>query len=629
MTVSGNLTRNGNLTVNSDVDADGTGTFNQTAGTISTTNGDLHLTAADVTLNGTAVNVGTGTMTVVDSQSGTIGLGAANCGGTCGLTLDGSELDKVVAWDLEIGTDTGGAVFVDGVTGAQSADIQLMDIHSGGMATFDNQSEFRNIILSADDIAVNGQLSVGGGVFGLRTSDGGTLGVGTAAGDMTLDSTELAFLRAGFLSLFTTGNATLGNVTINSANITREFDVWGRGLNLQGPLVSPVDTTLRTFGSGQGIVLNDSGNFFGGTLNLFTGSGGDVSISNLFNNGQTVRLGNSNIGGGFSLTTPQAIQFVGGVNANGTVVVSSTSNGIGFDDGAFLNAGTGAIRLNTAGNLTLGQLISGSSSLHAIHLEVGGAVIDGGDIGGEDIIAANGGLFARTTNGFGTEDNPIETRIHTLDLTNSTNGDISFFETDSLHLANLTQGSNGDIFGSYNGMLSGSDNIEIIIGRFFIKDRASGLTLSQELGDTGKDRDALSIERTIDNIIDLEFASGANRFDWDPADGSPAGKIKKSGAPGGENVDDLFGEPFPLVEVEDGNPADGDLAHLENVWHWNEFNDEKAKEADSRKKKKAVKKKTKKEVKKTAAKPRKRRQEKKDSGILSFFKKAGSILSFK
>ncbi len=633
MTVNGNFTRNGDLAINTDVNADGTGTFNQTTGTFNTTNGHLNITASDVTLAGTAVTTGSGTMTVADSQNGTVGLGATNCGGACSLTLDGTELQKITTSKLTAGSTTGGAVFVDAVTGAQSAGIGTVNLNSQGLATFDNQSTFNNLNVSADDVVINDVLTAtNNGTLTLGTSDGGTLGVGTGMGDMTVDATELALLRAGTLNLgdSTTGNLTLGSVTINSENITQGFNAVTAGaLSIQNALVSQVNTMLRSSGAGQGITLNQAGNFFGGTLGLFTGAGGNVAISNLTNNGQTVRLGTSNVGGTFSLSTSRMIQFVGGFRANGTVVVSSTLSGIAFNNGAFLNAGAGTLRLNTAGNLTLGQLISGSSSAQAIHLNVGGAVIDGGDIGGEDIIAATGGLFARTTNGFGTEANPIETRIRTLDITNSGGGDISFFETDSLHIANLTQGGSGDIFGSFNGTLTGEDNIEILIGRFFITDRATGLTLSQELGDTGKDRDALAVERTINNIIDLEFASGANRFDWDPASTSPAGRIKQAGTPAGPHLDDLFSEPFPLVEVKKGNPKDGDLAHLENVWHWNQLNEEETEEAKVRKKKKVAKKKRQKKVKKVAVKKRNSRQDKNDSGVLSFFRKAGSILSFK
>ena len=636
LTNNGNFTRNGALAINTDADADGNGDFNHDGGTFSTTNGNLNLTTDDVVLGGTGlVNTGAGTMSVQAADNGTFGLGAANCGGACGVTLSGAELQNITSARLSAGSSTGGAVFVDGVSAANSAGLGQVDIVSGGTATFDNQSTFKNLDVAADDIAVNDVLSAGTGTLTVRTSDGGTLGVGSATGDMTLDADELGRLRAGTLNVgdSATGDLTLGNVTLDGAKITQGFNAsTGGALSLQGALVSPVNTTLRSSGAGQGIVLNNSGHFFGGTLGLFTGSGGSVSISNLSNGGQALRLGNSSIGGGFSVNASTAIHFTGGVNANGTVNVANTSSGgILFDDGAFLNSGSGTLRLQTPGSLTLGRLISASSASNAIQLQVGGSVIDGGDTGGEDIVAATGGLVVRTGNGFGTEDNPIEIRVASLDLINSA-GDISFFETDDIDIVRLVQEGEGNIFGSYNGMLTGEDNIEIMQGLFFITNRLNGVTLSQELGDTGKDRNALAVERTINNLIDFEFANGSNRFDLQVVDASPAGWIRQAGPAGGLFFHRLFDERFALVDVKDGNPKDGDQAHLENVWHWSQPLDQIEKEKPQAKKEKKVARKTVKKkpvAKKTRSKKSQPAKKKKDEGFLSFFKKAGEVLSFK
>ncbi len=635
-TNNGNFTRNGTLALNADANADGTGTFSHDGGTFSTTNGNFNLTADDMVLGGTGlVKSGSGTMSVQVSDNGSIGLGAANCGGACGTSLSGAELQNITSTRLVLGKSTGGAVFVDGVSSTNSAGLGQVDLLSAGTATFDNQSTFKNLNVAADDIAVNDVLSTGTGTLTVRTSDGGTLGVGSSTGDMTLDATELDFLRAGTLNLgdSATGNLSLGNVTLNATQITQGFGAFtGGGLTVNGALVSPVNTTLSSAGVGQGIVLNNTGNFFGGSLGLFTGSGGSAAISNLNNQGQTLRLANSSLGGGFSLNTSTGIRFIGNVTANGAVNVSNTSgSGILFDDGASLHSGNGTLRLQTPGSLTLGRIVSNSSAANAIQLQIGGAVIDGGDSGGEDIVAATGGLWVRTGSGFGTEENPIEIRVASLDLINSGGGDISFFETDSIDLIQLMQGGDGNIFGSYDGMLTGEDNIEIMQGKFFITNRLNGVTLSQELGATGKDRDALAIERTVNNLIDLEFAGGANRFEWSPGSASPAGWVRRGGPAGGLFYQRLFQDPFTLVEVKDGNPADGDLAHLENVWHWQERGDKGPEQVKKENKEKKVKKTVKKKSPEKKARANKTRAKKpeQDEGFLSFFSKAGEIFSFK
>ena len=88
----------------------------------------------------------------------------------------------------------------------------------------------------------------------------------------------------------------------------------------------------------------------------------------------------------------------------------------------------------------------------------GGGIFDGDSDGSIDIEVEDGRLVAVSNGGFGTSANPIETTLNSIDLTNSTTGDVNIYELDGIEISSLTQSvDGGDIAVSYSGSLSGQD----------------------------------------------------------------------------------------------------------------------------------------------------------------------------
>ena len=160
----------GTLTLEADGNtADGTGNVNIAAAGSLTSSRDINITAADLVItSGGTINSSTLGMTILSSTGGTIGLGDTSCGGTCSMSISGAELESmtVSSGDLVIGATTGGNVFVDNITSANSANISnRVTLNTAGSVTFEsNASVFSSILdINADgDITFNANVTFGG-----------------------------------------------------------------------------------------------------------------------------------------------------------------------------------------------------------------------------------------------------------------------------------------------------------------------------------------------------------------------------------------------------------------------------------------------------------------------------------
>jgi filamentous hemagglutinin family protein len=117
-------------------------------------------------------------------------------------------------------------------------------------------------------------------------------------------------------------------------------------------------------------------------------------------------------------------------------VVMDAGNAITMADGTEINVGAGLIDLTAVQDITVSRLVTTNSSATAIQLtSSSGGIVDGGDTGGADIVAANGTLVA-DSKGFGTA-NAIETTVSAVDITVG-NNTIRLVETDGLTLAGIS-----------------------------------------------------------------------------------------------------------------------------------------------------------------------------------------------
>jgi filamentous hemagglutinin family protein len=163
VTVNGTVSTGAASAINADSDANGSGTFAVTAaGSILTNNNTLSITADDIDLQGT-LNAGLSDITVLVSDNGTIGLG--NTAGD--MTIDGSELQNITAANLILGSTTNGNVTVDGISAANSDNIGMVTINSGGNIDFSNNDSVFNAlnVHAVTDINVNTNLETDTGNF--------------------------------------------------------------------------------------------------------------------------------------------------------------------------------------------------------------------------------------------------------------------------------------------------------------------------------------------------------------------------------------------------------------------------------------------------------------------------------
>ncbi|HIO24214.1 MAG TPA: hypothetical protein EYN22_07490 [Nitrospinaceae bacterium] len=232
----------------------------------------------------------------------------------------------------------------------------------------------------------------------------------------------------------------------------------------------------------------------------------------------------------------------------------------------------GVITLQSSGDLTLtSSLSSSSSSDSAISLiSTGGGIFDGDSDGSTDIEAANGRLVAVSNGGFGTSANPIETTLSSIDLTNSTTGDVNIYETDGLEISSLTQNADGeDITVSYSGSLSGRDlatfpDSSLGAMTFTQRQPAPVNVADQILEGSGKSVSDVSVENTVQlaktvesDVIQMTLQNSGS--------GNKAVASLDSGGSMSSYVTDIFSDPHVLVEFSsDFKEINAGFSGLEN-----------------------------------------------------------------
>jgi hypothetical protein len=152
-----------------------------------------------------------------------------------------------------------------------------------------------------------------------------------------------------------------------------------------------------------------------------------------------------------------------------------------------------------------------------------------------DIDAANGRLVADVVTGFGS-DNPIETKVKSLDINNSTSGETDVFEFDELDIFKINN-AGGSTQVSFEGELTGQTNCSGTC-LFVRRDLRNILIGSKTLGQLAN----ASNEQHKFDIFEL---NGQNFFDKTPVD-------HVASSPNEPFTADLFSEKFELVELAAG-----------------------------------------------------------------------------
>jgi hypothetical protein len=397
VTLNDNVTVSGGVSINADSDADGNSgnvDFTLASGAALTTNGGaLSITANDVDISGT-INTGAGATTFLVSDSGTIGLenGAATgatqstiCGGTCGMTISGSELLNITSTGLTIGDNTGGNITVNGISAANSNNISgTLTLNTGGSASFDTaDSTFNALAVNAvNGITLNRNVTTdtGSATFDSDSNADGTGDFTIAASQTLTTNNNTAAITANDIILNGSINAgASGNVTLNisdsgtlglengaaAANTVSTICGGACGMTISGAELLNITTNTMTIGdTNDGAVTIDgiaeaNSNNIATTLLINSGGLATVSSASTFNVISIDAIGGITIGGDLisdsgdisldantgTFTSSAALQATGG-SSNVTI----TADNVDLQAGSsFTGSDTFTLQASTAG----------------------------------------------------------------------------------------------------------------------------------------------------------------------------------------------------------------------------------------------------------------------------------------
>ena len=362
--------------------------------------GDINLVNGNITFSAGNSFTSSGKLTIGQSGGAISGLGALALSAANGLIINSDTISTQGNLDLSNGagtdaslslasgiviTATGGSVTLNATTGGTSAagavtfnadsGINISDsFTSAGTTTFDADADNNGtgafttatgkalsttnnaLSITAADMAVNGTLNSGGSSTTILASNGGTIGLGTTAGTMSLDDAELGNITANSLTI---GDVTNGDINIDGVT-SLNSDQFGTLTLNSGTAVNFGATTASTFGQGltvnavDGVAISADLTTNGTTsFNADTdgdGTGDFTLTSGAVSAGNNSLLINSNgmtLGGTLSSGT-----------ASTTIQVSTADTTIGLGTGT----GTFSLSASDLGQITAGSLIVGDST---------------------------------------------------------------------------------------------------------------------------------------------------------------------------------------------------------------------------------------------------------------------------
>jgi filamentous hemagglutinin family protein len=322
----------GAVSINADFDNNGSGDFNLASGAainFSAFDNALAITANDVDIQGT-ITMGTGQLAFTASFDGTMGIGAATCGGTCGMTISGTEFQAITTTDIQFITTGGAAMYIDSLTAANTAT-------STGLVQFN----------SAGDITVSGSTLT----FNMA-GNGFANGINIHAQSGTLNlNTGVTVTTGGLVLRGQTGVSIASGLTFTA----------GDAMFLQRAGGGSGDITAAgaaTFNAGNGIEIDENLNASGALI--FNAGSGNFVISA----GETLTTNNNNL----SITAADFdLSVTGAINAGtgGDVTITASSGGT-----INLGAATGSMQIDNTelGLITAANLILGDTTTTVINV---------------------------------------------------------------------------------------------------------------------------------------------------------------------------------------------------------------------------------------------------------------------
>jgi hypothetical protein len=442
-------------------------------GVTALSNTTLAVSANDLNLNTSGALTSTTTMSVAQSLAGA-SIGVGNTPGV--MTISGSELQNMSATGLTITNSTDGAIVVDGITTANSANITgttTINATTGtlGLLSFSSgASSFRTLTASGDaGITIGADLSTTVGALSL-TSAGGVLSVldGVTAlsnTSMSVTANDLNLNATGALTSATTmaitGNVAAGSIALGNSVGTMTIS----SSELQRLSGTTLTLTTPTNGSIliDGVSVGDTANIAGTiTLAATAGTGSIVAQNNssLIGNQLTMSTDNFTVNNAITLATNNAALSLttSDINLNATGFLSSGSAAMSIVQQNA--AGIGAIGLgNAVGTLTI-------DNIELQHITAGTLAISTGSSGGIDgTILVDGVTGTATSNVAGAT---------TLTATAGTLGSISFQNSTSTFANGLIATTDGNITVD-NGVTLATTNSTLSLGGLDLNLNATGM----------------------------------------------------------------------------------------------------------------------------------------------------------
>lgn len=285
--VRSRLTGSGTTTINADHDGDNSGTFTLDSGSVLSSSGSpIVISANDIDLGGT-IDGGAGSVAIVRSGVGTIGLGTASGN----MTLSGAELGRITATGLTIGNDQTSAMTVDSVAASATnsiAGVTTLTVGQGGAISFAGTSVFNTLTaLAQGGITVGGSLSTDSGALRLNGDSDSTGGVADVirlnSGLTAPNSQDIDLLSDVVLG---------GNITVAGKNVRFMGDVNSDSTS-RSLIVNTSNSGTTLFGGGVGT----SSRLFTLTTNAdgITRLGGDIRTNGTITINDALRLINNSI----------------------------------------------------------------------------------------------------------------------------------------------------------------------------------------------------------------------------------------------------------------------------------------------------------------------------------------------
>ncbi|ODA29613.1 hypothetical protein [Planctopirus hydrillae] len=432
LTILGTLTTGADLFTNGgDILTGGGGMTLTDSITIETAGGDLEFNG---TINGQTAS--TFDLTI-DTDDGRVdfnnSVGDINAIRNLVISEAGDVLLTDVQADLlNIADSSGTVTFVGDVitTAANGLDVTAEAIVM--LAGSSLNSTGQDVVLTANDIDLNGDgiTATGATVFLQTRNDATAIGLENSATAMNFTDIQLDKIITNKLVIGTTTNT--GGITIGT----------------DAPLtMNQPEVQLLTAGD---VTVNGSLTVLG-TGTLTVDAGDDVAIFGMLatTNGALLVNADDNItlgAAGRVLSTGGTITLAADADLSGAGSFTMTN-------GAIVESQTQLVTITAAGDVTVGQVISGRTGGLAIDLvSRNGAIIDGGDTGGSDLIANGAGAITRldAATGIGSatglaSDAALETTVFEIQATNRTSGDIRIDETDALRLQDIDNQGPGAI----------------------------------------------------------------------------------------------------------------------------------------------------------------------------------------